>query len=257
MGIRNCVGWKCCGIDITKKNRVAVFTKHSLFLIIGSMKKTVAIIVISAVMLTLGAATYYVGADGGVTLGNVISGGGYRDYRYSWAAGYKASIPVVISLDENIAVETGVSMYGKYYRGSQFLTSLFTYTYQLDVKNGFLEFPLSFRVTFPVNIVDIYLSLGGFMGAWLYGSRNGTVLDMNGKDVPVDEVTDLSYYNRFDAGMSAKFGVAVNLGAFKLYLENEASLSLTDMNVRQKHGANPIHNFTYAATLGVLWGINK
>lgn len=223
------------------------------------MKRIIAIIVFSAVMLTLGAATYYVGAEGGVTTNTVISGGGYRNYEYSWAPGYKASVPVIVEFNDTFALETGLSMYGKYYISSQMVTSgSYSFeTYNLKVRNGFLELPASLRLTFRTNIADLYVSVGGYMGLWLYGSRSGKVMNLGAYYENVDEVTDLSLYNRFDAGLNAKYGFALNIGAFKIYAAIEMTYSLTDLNAGQKYNSSPLHNFTYSPQMGFLWGINK
>ncbi len=224
------------------------------------MKKTVTILLLLSVMLSLSATTYYVGADGGMTATMVVAGEGYRDYKYSVGLGYKASVPVVIMFDKHLGLDTGISLYGKYYKSAQSIKSGSTSqdNFVLDVKNGFLEFPIALRAILPIgSSIDAYFSLGGYVGWWLYGVRSGSVMNMNDEKESVSEMTDLSYYNRLDAGISTKIGCGYSFDSFRLYGENEFAFSLTDMNKAQKYGAFPIHNITYSVTLGLLWRIDK
>lgn len=224
------------------------------------MKKPIVILTLLMVMLSLGAASYYVGAEGGVTFNTVIAGKGYRSYEYDWAAGYKASVPFVVAFNDNFALETGFSLYGRSYNYTQKVDlsdGTKQTNFDLAVRNGFMTIPLLMRVYVPVGEFDFYASLGGWVGFWAYGSRKGSVMNGNDKSESVDEKTDLSLYNRFDAGVSAKLGFDVNFGSFKGYVEGGYDLSLTDMNVRQKHGSFPVHNSTFSVTLGVLMGIDR
>ncbi len=213
------------------------------------------------VMLTLCATstTYYVGVEGGLTINSVVAGKGYRNYKYSKEIGYKAAVPVVIMFTDNLGLDTGLVMYGKNYKGSQTVRvdNNNQVNYNLEITNGFLELPVAFRASMSLNSFDFYITAGGYMGFWLYGNRSGTVVNANNKTEDVNETTDLSLYNRFEAGLTAKAGTAVNFGAFKGYAQYEYSFALTDMNKGQKYGAYPIHNSTSSFTLGLLWGINK
>lgn len=226
------------------------------------MKKIVTILMLFFVMVTLcatSATTYYVGAEGGLTINRVVAGKGYRNYKYSTGMGYKASVPVVIMFTDNLGLDTGLSMYGKNYKSSQtvLVDGKDQVNYNLEVTNGFLELPVSFRASISLDNFDFYITAGGYMGLWLYGNRSGTVVNANEKTESVNETTDLSLYNRFEAGLNTKIGAAINFGSFKGYAQYEYSFALTDMNKGQKYGAYPIHNSTSSFTLGLLWGINK
>lgn len=230
-----------------------------LLAIIDYMKRTFAILMLFSVMLTLSAATYYVGAEGGLAVNTVVAGKGYRNYKYSAEVGFKSSVPVLIMFTDNLGLDTGLAMYGKNYKSYQTVTvdGKKQVNYNLEVNNGYLELPIAFRASLPIKNFNFYLSVGGYMGAWLYGSRSGTVVNGNDKVEEVNETTDLSLYNRFDAGLLARIGADVGFGAFKLYAQYEYAFSVTDMNKSQKYGAYPIHNSTFSITLGALWGINK
>lgn len=211
-------------------------------------------------LVSLNAATYYVGADGGATLSTAVAGKGYRNYTYSYGVGYKAGVPFVVMFNDNLGIKTGVSMYGKYYRYSQTVTGYSgepQTNFLLSIKNGFLEFPIALKADLPLNGFDLYFTAGGYVGAWLYGNRSGSVHNGNSKAENVSEDTDLNLYNRFDAGVSVSVGGGIEFGQFVGYVEGEYALSLTDMNKSQKFGSFPVHNSTFAVTLGLLWGINK
>ncbi len=224
------------------------------------MKKVVTLFFLVLVTFSLSATVCYVGAEGGVAFSSVVASKGYRDYEYKMGVGYKASIPVVIKFTENIGLDTGVSVYGKYYKYSQDVVgnnSKKQTNFDLDIKNGFVTFPVALRLSYPISRFDIYTSLGGYLGVWAYGNRSGKVINGNDKSENVSEKTDLTLYNRFDSGVRVSVGTGVKFGSFYGYLQWEYDFSLTDMNKRQKYGAYRMHNSTFLVTLGLLWGINK
>ncbi len=223
------------------------------------MKKAISILTLLCVMLALPAVSYYVGADGGVTFNTVIAGKGYRNYEYDWGTGYKASIPFVVEFSDNLALETGFSLYGKSYNYSQKVETGETKqtNFDLSVRNGFVTLPLLVRFSVPFGKFGLYSSLGGWVGFWAYGTRSGSVVNGNDNSESVSEKSDLSLYNRFDAGVSAKLGFDVDLGPVMGYVEGEYDLALTDMNVRQKYGSFPIHNSSFSVTVGALVEIAK
>ncbi len=217
------------------------------------------IITLLTVMLSLGAASYYAGMDGGVTFNTVIAGTGYRSYEYDWGTGYRFSFPFVVTFNDNIALETGLAMYGKNYRYFQNTESgsVKQTNFDLTVENGFISFPLLLRYYLPLGNFDFYTAIGGWMGVWVYGSREGFVVNANSKKESVDEKTNLSLYNRFDAGAALKLGVDVDFGSCRAYVEGEYGLSLTDMNKNQKHASYPVHNSTFSVTFGCLMEVGK
>ena len=223
------------------------------------MKKLIVISALLCAVLTLSAATVYVGAEGGVTFNTVLAAKGYRDYSYSPAAGYKVSVPVVVTFNDNMGLETGLAVYAKNHGYSQTVSASGTRqtNFDLSISNGFVILPLLFRFSIPVKQFDIYASVGGFAGCWVYARKAGFVLNGNAKKENVDTMTDLSLYNRIDAGVSAKLGCDINFTSFQGYIQGEYDLSLTDMNRSQKHGGYITHNSTFCVTLGILWGINK
>ncbi len=219
------------------------------------MKKLTVFCIFLLSLMSLSAAVYYVGADGGVTFNSVIAGKGYRDYKYDYSVGYKAEVPVVISFNDYLAFESGVSIYGKNYKYSQSVKDQVNFDYTIN--NGFLSFPFSLKVSYPIKDFSLFLSLGGYMGGWLYGSREGTAVSQNDREVDVSEKTDLSHYNRFDAGIRVRIGAGYEFYCIKVYTAVEYLYSLSDMNKRQKYGSYPIHNSTFALTLGLLYRINN
>ena len=223
------------------------------------MKKTIVLLSLLLSVLTLSAATYYVGAEGGVTFNTVAAAKGYRNYKYSAAVGYKVSLPFVVTFNDNLGLETGISVYAKNHKYSQNVSASGTEqrNFDLSISNGFVTLPLLFRFTIPVKQFDIYASVGGYAGYWVYARKTGVVLNGNSKDENVDTMTDLSLYNRIDAGLCAKIGGGISFGQFRGYIEGEYDFSLTSMNKGQKYGDYRIHNSTFCVTLGILWGINK
>lgn len=223
------------------------------------MKKIVMLLVALLFVTSLSASTYYVGFDSGLVVTNIIAGSGYRNYEYKESSGYKVSVPIVMMFTDNFGLDTGVSLNWKNYNKSQTVKASgeTQKNFDLDVRNCYLEFPIAFRSSVTIDELDLYCSVGGFLGALLYGDRTGQVINMNGTSEKVSEKTDLSLRNRFDAGVSVKLGAGINMGRFKFYYDVEYDYSLTDNFIWQRNGANHIHNSTYALTFGLLWGINK
>ena len=224
------------------------------------MKKTIIILLSLMTLLNLDAATCYTGLDGGLTLNSVVAAKGYRNYEYDMALGFKTSLTVVTAFNDNLGLETGLSLYARNYSYSQKVaadTEEKQLNFDLVVQNGFLTLPVMFRFSIPRGDFDFYASLGGFAGLWLYGSRSGSV--RNGNDIieDVNEKTDLALYNRIEAGICAKLGADINFGSFKVYAEGEYDFSLTSMNKSQKYETYRVHNSTFCATLGILWRIGR
>lgn len=224
------------------------------------MKKTIILLSLLLTALTLSAATFYTGAEGGLTFNSIAASKGYRSYDYGMAMGFKASVPVVVTFSDNLGLETGISFYSRNYSYSQNVkndSGEMQSNFDLVIQNGFITLPVMFRFSIPAGDFDFYTSLGGFAGFWLYGKRDGSVRNGNDRTEEVSERTDLSLYNRFEAGVSLKIGADMNFGSFRGYVEGEYDFSLTDMNKDQKYGAYRVHNSTFSVTLGILWGINK
>lgn len=219
------------------------------------MKKALTIFLLSLSVFTLSATDYYLGAEGGIAFNTVVAGKGYRNYKYSVSSGYKVSVPFTIMFTKNYGLDTGLSLYGKNYKYSQRVAVSSTSNqtnFNLKIENIFLELPVSFRLNFPLKSFDLYCSLGGYVGWWLYGDRSGTTINGNGNGEAVDEITDLSLYNRIDAGVSVEFGADINFyERFRSYIEAEIAFSATSMNKKQKFGAYLTHNATLSITLGM------
>lgn len=210
-------------------------------------------------LFSLSAADYYIGAEGGAAFNTVVAGKGYRNYKYKVAAGFKASVPVVIMFSENYGLDTGISVYGKNYKYSQNVAVSATESqtnFDLRYKNTYVEIPVAFRASLPLSPFDLYFSVGGYIGYWVYGERKGTTVNGNGKSEDVREVLDLSLCNRIDAGALLKFGAGVDIDRFRFYADMELAFSVTSMNKRQKYGAYRTHNSTLSLTLGTAVRIN-
>ncbi len=230
---------------------------RKLFCYDDRMKRIIVICTLLVFLISLSASEYYIGADGGVTFNTVIAGSGYRDYKYDWRQAYKAEVTFAAALNNYFALESGISMYEKNYEYSQSVEYNNNQTnFDYTIRNGFLSFPFSVRSSYPIKDFSFFLSLGGYVGVWIYGFREGTAINQNGREVDVSEKTDLSYYNDFDGGIRLRVGADYKFYSFKIYTALEYLYSISDMNKRQKRGAYPIHNSTFAITVGLLYRIN-
>ena len=220
------------------------------------MKKFIVFCVFLFVLMNLSAVDYHIGANGGVTFNTVVAGKGYRDYTYDYRTGYKAGVPFVVSFNDYFGLESGIAVYGKNYRYTQSVEYNNQTNFDYVIRNGFLSFPLSVYASYPMKDFFVFLSLGGYVGVWLYGSREGTAFNQNDRKVDVSEKIDFSYYNRFDGGIRLCLGAGYEFHSFEIYTAFEYLYSISDMNKRQKYGSFPIHNSTFSITLGLLYRIN-
>ncbi len=224
------------------------------------MKKTMTLLLLTLALCSLSAATVYVGGEIGINSNSVIAGSGYSGYEYSASAGADIAVPVVVEFTPNFALQTGLSLQGKAYGYTKNVTikgennTIFAYS----VGNSFIELPLSLRMSlnFGGSRWGAFCTVGGYLGYWTYGMRSGAAYGFTSAR-PVEEETDLSLYNRFEAGVSLAGGVDVEFGSYDAYLLFGYSLSLTDMNKSQKYASYPMHNSTVTVAAGLLWGINK
>ena len=242
-----------------------------------SMKKCLVLVLLVLTVFSLGAVTYHVGISAGGDLNFVVAGKGYRDYRYGAKVGFTGGIDFVLDFTKHLSLESGITYMNKNYSYKRSTSGVTTVDYR--VSNGYLLLPVEMRVTIPLpakvektvenedgtvstvtekgeSDFSLFLSGGGFVGVWLYGKRSGTVMGITGKE-SVDELTDLSVYNQFDAGFLVSLGVSMDIGKIDCYAKLGYMQSLTDMNKKQTYGSYPIHNSSVSLTLGALWGINK
>ncbi len=224
------------------------------------MKKTMTLLLLTLALCSLGAATVYVGGELGINSNSVIAGSGYSGYEYSPSAGAGIAVPVTVEFTPHIALQTGLTFQWKAYGYTKNVTikgeknTIFSY----GVNNGFMELPLALRlsINFGESRWGAFCTAGGYLGFWTYGERAGDAFGFTSVR-PVEEETDLSLYNRFEAGVSLSGGIDVEFGKYEAYLLLGYSISLTDMNKSQKHASYPVHNSTVAVAAGILWGINK
>ena len=224
------------------------------------MKKTMTILLLTLAVFSLGAATVYVGGEAGGNTNAIIAGEGYSGYTYTPASGSSISVPVVVEFSYGMGLETGLSYvkksydYDKYIKVAGTEGTLFKYS----VENGFLEIPVLFRYSFAIagSRWNVFAAVGGFAGFWLSGMRTGAVYGFS-SERPVEEKTDLSYYNWFQAGVTASAGIGYSFTSCEVYVKAGYSLTLTDLNRSQKHASYPVHNSTVTVAAGILWGINK
>ena len=228
--------------------------------IVTSMKKTLTVILLALTLSCLGAATVYIGGEGGLTLNSIIAGKGYGGYEYNTKASSSFSIPVVVEFTPSFGLQTGVSFVTKSYDYTKTVTTkgvastILGYT----CSNSFIEVPVAFRysLTFGESRWGAFFTAGGFAGFWAYGNRSGQVTGFTSVQ-SVDEDTDLSYYNRFQAGVSASLGVECEFGKCDAYLSFGYALTLTNLNRSQKYDSFPVHNSTMTVAAGIMWGVNR
>lgn len=224
------------------------------------MKKTMTLLLLTLALCSLSAATVYVGGEVGLNSNSIIAGSGYSGYEYSGGRGVDISLPVVVEFTPNIALQTGASfqMKGYGYMKNVTIKGEKTEILEYSVMNSFVEVPLALRLSlsFGGSRWGAFATLGGYCGYWVYGYRTGDAYGLTSVR-PVEEKTDLSLYNRFEAGLSAAVGADVEFGSFDAYLLVGYSISLTDMNKSQKYASYPMHNSTVTVAAGLLWGVNK
>lgn len=224
------------------------------------MKKTMTLLLLTLALCSLSAATVYVGGEVGINSNSVIAGSGYSGYEYSHGKGLDISVPVVVEFTPNIALQTGASfqMKGYGYMKNVTIKGEKTEILEYSVMNSFVEVPLALRLSlsFGGSRWGAFATLGGYCGYWAHGYRTGEAYGLTSVR-PAEEDTDLSLYNRFEAGLSAALGADVEFGSFDAYLLVGYSISLTDMNKSQKYASYPVHNSTVTVAAGLLWGVNK
>lgn len=224
------------------------------------MKKTMTLLLLTLALCSLSAAAVYVGGEVGINSNSIIAGSGYSGYEYSGGRGVDISLPVVVEFTPNIALQTGASfqMKGYGYMKNVTIKGEKTEILEYSVMNSFVEVPLALRLSlsFGGSRWGAFATLGGYCGYWVYGYRTGDAYGLTSVR-PVEEKTDLSLYNRFEAGLSAAVGADVEFGSFDAYLLVGYSISLTDMNKSQKYASYPMHNSTVTVAAGLLWGVNK
>ncbi len=224
------------------------------------MKKTMTLLLLTLTLCSLSAATVYVGGEVGINSNSVIAGSGYSGYEYSRGRGFDISVPVVVEFTPNIAIQTGASfqMKGYGYMKNAAIKGEKFEILEYSVMNSFIEVPLALRLSlsFGGSRWGAFAVLGGYCGYWTHGYRTGEAYGLTSAR-PVEEDTDLSLYNRFEAGLSAALGADVEFGSFDAYLLVGYSISLTDMNRSQKYASYPVHNSTVTVAAGLLWGVNK
>ena len=225
------------------------------------MKKLIVLASLLLLMLSLSAASVSVGFEAGADCNMIISGKGYRNYEYTWKAGFTSSIPVIVEFTPSLSLETGFSYSFRNYGYSRTSDdNIKTLDYTAD--NSFLELPLAFRYTytFPDSSWSLFASFGGFVGWWLTGRRYGKAytIDITPSLKDFNQETDLSNYNRFQSGVTASLGVKLKLdektdGTLRVGY----SLALTDLHRAQKYGAYPVHNSTFSLVGGLMWRCGK
>lgn len=161
----------------------------------------------------------------------------------------------------NIALQTGASfqMKGYGYMKNAAIKGEKFEILEYSVMNSFIEVPLALRLSlsFGGSRWGAFAVLGGYCGYWAHGYRTGEAYGLTSARPVEEEDTDLSLYNRFEAGLSAALGADVEFGSFDAYLLVGYSISLTDMNRSQKYASYPVHNSTVTVAAGLLWGVNK
>ncbi len=224
------------------------------------MKKVLVILTLFLLVFPLSAIKVRAGASMGFSINSIIAGKGYRNYEYGEKPGFSFSADFVLDFTSFSGIETGIEYIGRnysisrsaFYSGSE--STVLAYT----VTNSFLLVPLALRFTLPVSMNDdkdiltVFSSVGGYASFWMTGRRRGRELTLS-YSADVDEKTDLDLYNRFDGGLAASLGLLIGKRDTQWSFRLSYSLSLTDMNRYQRHGAYPIHNSTFVFSSGILW----
>ena len=218
-----------------------------------TMKKTAAIFTLMLVLCSLTAGSFYTGLEGGVGINTIISGKDYKGYNYGSSSGYTLSVPVIYEFNEWTGIESGLSFSGKnytlerYYRGSAMV--------DLKMSNVFVEVPLLARFRTPAySGLALYGSIGGYLGFWAWGQQKGEAIGLAMPDTtPVDQKTDLSHRNRFEAGVEAALGCTIDFSRLRVQFGLRYALSLTDMNLSQEKGGYPLYNSTFTVGCGLMW----
>ncbi len=228
-----------------------------------AMKKLLTSIILILACFSISATTFYIGLEAGGNYNVVIAGEGYKGYTYSNKFGASASIPLLVEFTPSLAIETGLSYSMKDFGYSRTVNndSLSIRTLDYVRYNHFIELPLALRYTYAVldNKLDVFASLGGFVGVWVYGLRSGYAysVSINPSLIPFSEETDLSNYNIFHSGVSASAGLKWRFSNMvDAYIRAGYSLTLTDLNKGQTCGSHPVHNSTITLIGGIMWRVN-
>ncbi len=221
------------------------------------MKKTAAIFIMMLIVFSLTAGSFYAGAGSGVGVNSIISGENYRGYTYSPSSGYSLSADVLYSFNDWAGIGSGITLSGRnyvlerYYRGSAIQN--------LKIDNVFIEIPVLAVFTTPsYKGFSLFGSVGGYAGFWAWGKEKGESSGINMSEASsVDQKTDLSRRNRFEAGFRAKLGCSVDFSRLKVQFSLGYDLSLTDMNLSQKKGGYPLYNSTFTVGCALMWRLTR
>ncbi len=218
-------------------------------------KRLLTLSVILLILLPLPAGTVYAGLESGVGAGSIIAGKNYKNYKYGSSSAYSLSIPVVYELNSWLGFESGISLCGRNYSVEKSIGDL--RVIDLMKYNTFLTLPLRASFSYRADeYFSLFISLGGYCGYWIYGKEKGAVKGMN-SITDVDSETDLSLKNRYEAGLAALFGCAVDLEKVRLRFFGQYDVDLTDMNRAQDNGGYPLHNSSLCVGCSVLWRFSR
>lgn len=217
------------------------------------MKKTAAIFVLMLVLCSLEAGSFYAGVEGSAGTNLIISGENYKGYTYSSASGYTLSVPVIYEFNEWVGFESGVSLGGKNYTLERYCGG--SVIQNMKMNNVFIEVPFLARFRTPAyEGLALYASFGGYLGYWSWGQMKGEAMGLKMTEVtPVDQKTDLSHRNRFEAGVEVASGCTIDFSRLRVQFGIRYALSLTDMNLSQDKGGYPLYNSTFTVGCGFMW----
>jgi hypothetical protein len=208
---------------------------------------------------------FFFGGEFALTLNTLRTSTGYRETTsYGSQSGASVGIPLLYKFESGLALGTGVQYATKNYSfgrtgekgsfDSKMLRSVWT--------NDFVEAPLFARYSFGKRRVSGFVDAGGFVGWWMGSHREGVAMGMSldtynetipfysyDEDVSFDSRRD----NRFEAGLLAGGGIAVQLGPYGLFATVRWTYGLTDLQKNYQQNLVARYNNTVFLQTGILF----
>lgn len=175
------------------------------------------------------------------------------DYNYSKKTGLSVEIPVQYNFCDWFGLRSGISYVQKGYK----LTRTNYKNIYENALDHYFHFPLMTNYSFGSEKFRGFLNLGGYLGFWFAGSREGssnqfissTPVYKYSENYEFDERRD----NQFDAGFCSSIGILYRLSSyFELSMEGLCYYSL--LSTTKNNKANiPKYNTTYSIQFGLSY----
>ena len=206
-----------------------------------------------------------VGIEGGYTHNFLNTSTGYRAFTsYNDRGGFLIGVPVLVPLNEYLAVGSGLRYIQKNYQYARDFSD--GHPAYSDYTNGFLQLPVFADFSTEIAVFQVFFDLGVTLGFWLHSNRQGVLrgsstypyapgyvqMERFNERVPFDSTRD----NRFDAALFAGIGVRYAFSFFTPFISARYHYGLTDLQKKYMKEQVPQYNNTITVHIGVLYSFS-